>query len=81
MKAECCAARRVGGFAGWLVPAAILAVLPKCPLCFVVYFAMLTGFGLSVSSAAHIRALLILMCAASLVFVAAKRFLAPRSRR
>ena len=74
MKAECCAERRMGGTAGWLVPAAILAVLPKCPMCLVVYFAMLTGLGLSVAAATRIRVLLIWMCAASLACLAAKQF-------
>ena len=74
MKADCCAQRRTGGTVGWLVPTAILAVLPKCPMCFVVYFAMVTGMGLSVSAATHIRGLLVLLCALSLAYVSIKQF-------
>jgi hypothetical protein len=48
-------------------------------MCLVLYFAMLTGFGLSVSSAAHIRVLLVVMCATSLVFLVVKRLIALRS--
>jgi Ca2+/Na+ antiporter len=62
VKSGCCHTRRIRSTAGWLVPAAILALLPKCPLCFVAYFAMLTGFGLSVAVAAHIRMLLAVTC-------------------
>ena len=64
----------MGGTVEWLVPAAILAVLPKCPMCFVMYFAMVTGLGLSVPTAARFRTLIVLMCAASLACLAAKQF-------
>ncbi len=80
MKLGCCTTRRISATAGWLAPAAILAVLPKCPMCFVVYFAMLTGFGLSMETAALIRAVLVVTCAASFILLAAKQIL-PVARR
>ena len=72
---NCCGhrGRRVLNNSGWLVPAAILALLPKCPACFVMYFAIATGFGLSVTTAAYLRVLLAAVSVASLVWLAVKQ--------
>jgi len=68
---------------GWIVPGAILALIPKCPMCLVAYIALWTGLGLSVPAAAKLRVLLIIACVISLVFLAAKqarRSIAPPCR-
>jgi type IV secretory pathway VirB2 component (pilin) len=59
--------------AGWILPGAILALIPKCPMCLAAYIALWTGLGLSVAAAANLRLLLIIVCGISLVFLAARQ--------
>jgi hypothetical protein len=58
--------------AEWLLPGVILAMLPKCPLCVMAYVAMATGIGLSFSTAATARILIIGVCITALSYFAAK---------
>ena len=64
--------RRCLDIAGWLVPAAILTALPKCPACLAMYVAIGSGFGISVLAATYFQLLLVTLCVASLVYLAAK---------
>lgn len=74
--------RRTGEIAGWLVPGATLALMPKCPACVAGYVALATGIGVSIPAATNVRLLLIVLCAASLTLLAvwrAYRLIAPKT--
>jgi hypothetical protein len=75
---KCCRGSRVGcgsivrravDLLGWIVPSAILALIPKCPMCLAAYVALWTGIGLSVSAAIYLRTSVLLLCVGLLLYL------------
>jgi hypothetical protein len=64
--------RRGSELAGWLIPSASLALLPKCPICVAAYVTLFSGVSISVASAAHLRTSLLVLCVAALLGLALK---------
>ena len=58
-----------------MLPSAVMVLMPKCPACVVAYVAIVTGAGISVSAAAHLRLLVLVLCVVMLVCMAAKPLL------
>jgi len=73
--------RRGGRIAGWILPGGTLALIPKCPACVAAYVVLATGIGISLPTATCLRAMLVVLCVASLVFIAARRLRSLVARR
>ena len=65
--------RRVREIFAWILPSAILVLVPKCPACLAAHVTLWTGLGLSLSTATYLRWVLLLVCVASLLFLIVKR--------
>jgi hypothetical protein len=64
--------RRGAKASGWVLPGVVMMLVPKCPVCVVAYVALVSGLGISVSAAAHLRIAVLALCAAVLAFLAIK---------
>lgn len=62
--------RRVGEMVGWILPSAVLVLLPKCPVCVAMYVALISGVGISVANAARLRWVLLFVSLGILVGLA-----------
>jgi hypothetical protein len=56
-------------FIGWIVPTAILALIPKCPACLAGYAVIGTSVAVSLSTFAQMRLALVILCIALLSFL------------
>src|SRR5882762_11640535 len=61
-------AGRVIAAARWILPGAVLALLPKCPMCIVAYVAFATGIGISIPSAEYLRIAIAILCSGLIVY-------------
>jgi hypothetical protein len=57
---------------GWIVPSAILALIPKCPVCLAGYAVIGTSVGFSLSTMANLRLALVILCIVALTFFTAR---------
>src|SRR5918996_647847 len=64
--------RRAADLVGWIVPGAVLALVPKCPVCFAAYIALWTGIGLSISAAIYLRVSIVVLCVGLILFLGAR---------
>jgi hypothetical protein len=64
--------RRAVDLMGWIVPGVVLALVPKCPVCFAAYIAVWTGIGLSLSVATCLRVSLMVVSIALILFFAVR---------
>jgi hypothetical protein len=67
-------ARRLSGAAASILPGAVLALLPKCPLCVAAWLTAMTGVGFSAAGAAWVRGMLVVFSVAAVALAAASRF-------
>jgi len=65
-------ARRARGIFAWILPSAILVLVPKCPACLAAHVTLWTGLGLSLATATYLRWTLLFVCVASLLFLIVK---------
>jgi hypothetical protein len=72
--------RRRRGAAAFALPSVALALVPKCPMCIAAWFAVGGGFGISISTAAHLRTAAVWLCWSALVLLAARVAMRFRSR-
>jgi hypothetical protein len=59
---------------GGALSGALLVLMPKCPMCIAAYIALVTGVGVSVSTAAYLRFGMMVLCAVALGNLAVKYF-------
>ncbi len=65
--------RRARGVAGLILPGALLALMPKCPMCLAAYVALGTGFTMSYSSAHIIMRAVTALCIGTLALCVVRR--------
>ena len=70
--------RRVREAAGWILPSAVFALLPKCPMCLAAYVALGTGLTLSSSSAHMLLRTLTALCIGALALCVVRRVVSFR---
>jgi hypothetical protein len=62
-----------------LLPAAFLALAPKCPLCLAAYLTLVSGVGISATAAEHVWTGGVVLAVAGLVCLVSRCFRRPTS--
>jgi len=65
--------RRGAEIAGWIIPSATLALMPKCPMCLAAYVALFSGAGISITSASVLRNSILVLCVVTLSLLVVRR--------
>ena len=86
---RCCAgegasrrlARKFWGAAASMLPGAVLAMLPKCPLCLAGWLTVITGAGVSAAWVDRVRGLMVVIWVACMALAAAQMIRRRRSLR
>src|SRR5216684_2031050 len=73
--------RRAREVAEWIVPGALLALMPKCPMCLAAYVALCSGLTLSVSSAHILMRTLTALCIGTLALCVFRRVVNCRQNK
>jgi membrane protein implicated in regulation of membrane protease activity len=73
-----CRARKV---AGYIIPGALLALMPKCPMCLVAYVAFCSGLTMSCSSAHLLMRLVTALCIGTLTLCVIRRVVNSRQNK
>lgn len=73
--------RRARAGAGWIVPGALLALMPKCPMCLVAYVALCSGLTISCASAHILMRTLTVLCISTLALCVVRRVLNCRQNK
>jgi hypothetical protein len=64
-----------------ILPGALLAVLPKCPLCIAAWLTVVTGVGISAAAAAWVSGIVVMIWFAAMALAAVSIFRRPASAR
>jgi len=72
MKPRTSRVQRCVDLISWILPSALVALIPKCPVCLAAYVAAWTGIGLSFPAATHLRLWLLILSAVLILFLAAR---------
>jgi len=73
--------RRAKGVGGLIFPGALLALMPKCPMCLAAYVAFCTGFTISGSSAQTLMRSLTALCIGTLALCVVRRVVSCRHNK
>ena len=85
MNLDCCCQKnqrtgphRVRKSFGWMVPGALLVLMPKCPMCLAAYVALGTGLTMSYSSAHILMRAVTVICIGALALCLIRRVVSSR---
>lgn len=65
-------ALRVRKSLAWLLPSAVLVLVPQCPACLVAYVGLWTGLGLSLTTVTYLRWAMFVICGACVLYLGAR---------